>query len=229
METEEKCVEKEEASIEEAERIVRNHMLGAAGAGLIPVPLVDLVALAGIQLNMLRRLSELYDVPFKENTGKHLIASLLGSFAPVRAARPLASLFKAVPVVGQGVGLLSMTIAGGASTYAVGRVFIQHFESGGTFLDFKSEKMKDGFSKMYKAGEQAAGKAKESVGKAAGKARETVGETAAKVKEGAGKAKEKAKKAAGKVTGKAKKAAEEAAEKVAESGETPAEEAGGGT
>ncbi|NJL59720.1 MAG: hypothetical protein HC887_08830 [Desulfobacteraceae bacterium] len=41
----------------EADKIIRNHIYGAMGVGLIPVPLIDVVAVTGVLLNMLRRLA----------------------------------------------------------------------------------------------------------------------------------------------------------------------------
>ena len=45
-----------------------------------------------------------------------------------------------------------MPAAAGASTYAVGQVFIQHFESGGTFLDFDPDKVKAYFAEQVEKG-----------------------------------------------------------------------------
>ena len=42
----------------------------------------------------------------------------------------------------------------GASTYAVGRVFIQHFESGGTFLTLDPDKVKAHYRAEFERGEQ---------------------------------------------------------------------------
>ncbi|MEI7823692.1 MAG: GTPase, partial [Chlorobiaceae bacterium] len=42
------------------ERHARNHILAAMGVGLVPIPLADLVALVGIQLDMIRTLSSEY-------------------------------------------------------------------------------------------------------------------------------------------------------------------------
>jgi hypothetical protein len=42
-----------------------------------------------------------------------------------------------------------------ASTYAVGRVFIQHFESGGTFLDFDPDKVRAHFEAEFKKAQTA--------------------------------------------------------------------------
>ncbi|MCI5191468.1 MAG: DUF697 domain-containing protein, partial [Candidatus Electrothrix sp. AS4_5] len=60
---------------EKGERVIRNHMLTAMGVGLIPFPLVNLVSITGVQLNMLRRLSNTYEVPFTEHKVKNILMS----------------------------------------------------------------------------------------------------------------------------------------------------------
>jgi hypothetical protein len=42
-----------------------------------------------------------------------------------------------------------MPAFGAAATYAVGQVFIQHFESGGTFLDFDPDKVREHFRQEF--------------------------------------------------------------------------------
>jgi len=85
---------------------------------------------------MLRRLSQIYDQPFSENRGKALISSLLGAMIPTASGLGAADALKAIPVVGTIISaFVTPTLAAGA-TYAIGRVFIQHFESGGSLLDF---------------------------------------------------------------------------------------------
>ncbi|NKB24914.1 MAG: DUF697 domain-containing protein [Kiritimatiellae bacterium] len=37
---------------------------------LVPIPVFDLVAVAGLQLNMLRRICKIYEVKFSKNIGK---------------------------------------------------------------------------------------------------------------------------------------------------------------
>ena len=39
-----------------------------------------------------------------------------------------------------------------AYTWALGNVFIQHFEAGGTFLDFDPEKVREHFRTYFKEG-----------------------------------------------------------------------------
>jgi uncharacterized protein (DUF697 family) len=123
-----------------ASQLVDRFSLWSGAAGLVPIPLVDVAAVGGLQLVMLRRLSELYGVPFSENRGKSIVASLAGSVLPASTATSTAmtvgSLVKAVPGVGWAVGALTMPVFSAGATWVIGRVFIQHFASGGTLLDF---------------------------------------------------------------------------------------------
>lgn len=132
--------------------LVKKHALGAAGIGLIPMPAVDFVALTALQVNLLRKLSSFYGVPFTEEIGKKVIGALAGGYAPVALAMPVASLLKAIPIVGQATGILAMSAVAGASTYAVGKVFIQHFESGGTFLNFDPVAVREYYREQFKEG-----------------------------------------------------------------------------
>lgn len=142
--------------INEANTVVRNHVLGSMGIALVPIPVIDLVALTGIQLKMVHSLAKLYRVPFSENLGKSLIVSLVGGIMPTSTALTLASLAKVVPGMGTATGMVSVSILGGATTYAIGSVFIQHFESGGTLLDFDPKKMREYFTTKLQEGKKVA-------------------------------------------------------------------------
>ncbi|MFI5013714.1 MAG: YcjF family protein [Hyphomicrobiales bacterium] len=119
-----------------ASKLVDRFSLWSGAAGLIPLPVIDMATVGGVQLVMLRRLSEIYGVPFSENLGKSLIASLAGSMVPASTAFGLVSALKAVPAVGTAIGTLAMPAFSAGATYIIGKVFIQHFASGGTLLDF---------------------------------------------------------------------------------------------
>ena len=136
-----------------ADRLVRNHVWGAMGVGLIPFPITDIVGLAAIQLNLLRKLAQLYHVPFRKGAARNILSSLVLSTLPVAVTPAIAfSIVKAVPIFGQTAGVLTLPILGGASTYALGKVFIQHFASGGTFLIFDPEQVKDYYQRMFDEG-----------------------------------------------------------------------------
>jgi uncharacterized protein (DUF697 family) len=123
-----------------ASQLVDRFSLWSGAAGLIPLPLIDVAAVGGVQLLMLRRLSEIYAVPFSENRGKSILASLAGSVLPASTATTSAmtvgSLIKGLPGIGWAVGALTMPVFSAGATYVIGKVFIQHFASGGTLLDF---------------------------------------------------------------------------------------------
>jgi len=125
---------------EVASKLVERFSLWSGAAGLLPIPLVDVAAVGGVQLQMLRRLSEIYGVPFSDNMGKSVIASLAGSVLPASAASSAAmgvgSFMKALPGIGTAVGAITMPVISAGATYIIGKVFIQHFASGGTLLDF---------------------------------------------------------------------------------------------
>jgi uncharacterized protein (DUF697 family) len=139
-----------------ASKIVNRHMLLAMVSGFIPVPLLDSAAASGVQLKMLAGLSKYYGVPFFKNIGKSTIATLVG-FTTATGLRGsfITRYIKMLPGVGF-LGGISMSIYAGALTYAIGKLFIQHFESGGTLLTFKPYKVKKFFSKLYKEGQQVA-------------------------------------------------------------------------
>ena len=119
-----------------AVKLVERFSLWSGAAGLIPVPFVDLAVVGGVQIQMLRRISQIYGVPFSENRGKALIAGLAGSMIPASSGIGAASIIKSVPLVGTVISAIMMPALSAGATYAIGMVFIQHFTSGGTLLDF---------------------------------------------------------------------------------------------
>ncbi|MCH9697813.1 MAG: YcjF family protein [Gammaproteobacteria bacterium] len=151
---------KSENSLEDAQELVRKSMYASMAAGLVPVPIFDFVAVTGIQIEMIRRLSHIYGIKFMEEKGKKALGALIGGSFPSSVAPIFAGLTKMVPVIGTTVGALSLPLVAGASTYAVGKVFIQHFESGGTFLTFDPEQVREYYSEQYKEGKSAASSAK---------------------------------------------------------------------
>jgi uncharacterized protein (DUF697 family) len=120
--------------------------------GLVPIPMVDFLGITGVQLNMVRKMADFYDIPFSKDMTKNLIISLIGGAIPVSAAYPFASSIKFIPLIGQSLGAVSMPIIAGASTYAVGKVFYRHFASGGTFLTFDPEKARAYYEEMFQKG-----------------------------------------------------------------------------
>lgn len=136
-----------------ADRTIRNHVLWSMGAGFIPFPVADFLAVAAVQLDMIRSLSNIYDVDFKETEGKALITSLTGSGLSRMGAN---ALIKMIPGVGTALGGVSMSALSGASTYALGQVFKTHFDTGGTFLDFDTSRFKKFYDEQFEKGKKVA-------------------------------------------------------------------------
>ncbi len=141
----------------ETDRILRLHVWASMGLGLIPLPLADFAGVTVVQLNLLRRLAKAYHLPFFK--AKTLLASLTGGSLSAWMSAPLAAgMTKFVPAMGQTVGVMTTPVIAGATTYAIGRVFIMHFASGGTFLTFDPEKVKTYYEQMFEEGKTVATK-----------------------------------------------------------------------
>lgn len=136
-----------------AREIVHKNMLYSLGILLIPFPVIDLAFTVGVQVNMIRDLSELYKIPFSNHAAKNLILSLAGGIGSLLMGRVLfISMVKMLPFGYPLAALAANPAASGAVTYALGNVFIMHFEAGGTLLDLDPHKMKEFFFKEFKNG-----------------------------------------------------------------------------
>jgi uncharacterized protein (DUF697 family) len=136
----------------QAHDIVSQHAWWAGALNLIPTPFVGTIANTAIHLKMLKSLSDHYDVAYTEDLGKKLIASLIGGIVPSATTETARSLLRFIPVVGPVVSIVVLPALSGATTFAIGEVFIQHFESGGTLLDFDPSKMQSFFVEQYEKG-----------------------------------------------------------------------------
>lgn len=134
-----------------ASAIVRSNMGWSAGAGLLPIPGLDIAAVVGVQANMLRQIAQVYGVPFKANLAKELIGVLIGGGGTALVGGAAGSLAKVLPVVGTVAGMITMPAVAAASTWAIGKVFIRHFESGGTFLDLDPARARAHYAEEFSA------------------------------------------------------------------------------
>lgn len=139
-----------------ANDIVKSHMYWAIGAGGVPVPILDIVAVTGIQLDMLKQLSACYEIPFSEEQGKAWLSAMSASVL----ARLGANAVKLIPGIGSIIGGVSMAVMSGASTYALGRVAVEHFEARGTFDDLDLDKARTRYEAAFEEGKEVARKAK---------------------------------------------------------------------
>ncbi|QCO18352.1 DUF697 domain-containing protein (plasmid) [Azospirillum brasilense] len=139
----------------QAAEIIRKHVLLSAAAGVIPLNFVDTAALAVVQLRLLKELSELHGVDFRGDIGRSAVGTLFATVAPTALAGGLLGsmafnmALRSVPVIGTVTRLATQPAFNSAFTYALGKVFQQHFASGGTFLTFQPEKVKAYFREKF--------------------------------------------------------------------------------
>lgn len=150
--TDEFVVEQEDR-VARSKKTIRNYMWFSMGAGLIPFPFIDLAAICALQLKMISDLCKHYETPFKENSGKAIISALLGYVVPSGIT---GSLLKTLPFIGPIAGGISMAVFTGGTTYAIGAIFIRHFEAGGTLLNFDPKKMREFFMEEFEHGKEIA-------------------------------------------------------------------------
>ncbi|MBR9970303.1 YcjF family protein [Magnetospirillum sulfuroxidans] len=154
-----------------AENMIKNYVIGSVAAAIVPVPLFDIAAVVGIQLRMIQKLSELYGKPFSESLGRSIIASLAGGVVGYGAGMVVAvSLTKLIPGVGWMMGMVSLPVIAGGSTYAIGQVFMKHYENGGDISDLCAKSWSAFYQEQFEKGKELAVKAKAKAKSMKGKA-----------------------------------------------------------
>ena len=135
--------------IADANKLVSRYALYAAGGGLIPVPTLDIAAIVAVQIKLVADLSKLYNVPFSQDRAKTVVTALVGGVLPGSLA-VLGTVVKLVPIIGTAIGAVATSAFAYALTLAVGKVFVLHFETGGSLLNFEPEKVRSHFEKEFK-------------------------------------------------------------------------------
>ena len=136
-----------------ADNTIKNYVMLAMGAGLIPSPLVDIVAITALEVKMIGDLARVYDFPVPHRLLRYkILISLIGSIGPVYLSIKMHTALKSVPLIGYAVYVGMLSITGGAAMYAVGKIFQRHYESGGTFLSSENSAIKNYFQEKYQEG-----------------------------------------------------------------------------
>ncbi len=143
-----------------AQEVIQSHVLWAAGSGFIPIPLADMAALTALQVGMLEQLASIYGIKTSQATGKGFIKALTGTGIAKLAAQYGASFIKAIPGFGPVAGGIAMSVAGGASTYALGQVVIEQFENERDLESIDLEEAKAQYTQAYEEGKDIAEKIK---------------------------------------------------------------------
>lgn len=139
---------------EKALAIVKTWSQWAALGGTVPAPFVDVALVSGAQIKMIHSLCKHYRIPFQKKLAFTLVSALAGGTMPTWLAQTLTlSALKTVPVVGSVMSLTAEPAMAFAATYAIGRTFVQHFESKGTLASFSARNMSGSFQRFFKTGQ----------------------------------------------------------------------------
>lgn len=130
-----------------AMKIVKKYTYWSAGMGVIPFPILDIGAVSAAMVKMLKDLSDYYDVDFQANTAKSVVSAVISSAgASMLAYGSVGSTLKTIPGAGTLFGMVSMPVFSGTTAYALGRFFVKHFDTGGTFFNIKVSQAVDASS-----------------------------------------------------------------------------------
>jgi len=109
-----------------ANQLIHNHVVGAAAAAAIPLPLADLVAVTAIQLSLVRKLGRLYGADVGVDAAGAIGIGLFGALLP----RVVASGLKILPGIGTIGGGLAQCALSGATTWALAQSVRNRLVSG---------------------------------------------------------------------------------------------------
>jgi uncharacterized protein (DUF697 family) len=124
----------------QARAIVERHATYSAVGGILPLPIVSVAGITAIIVRMVKMLSNLYGVPFERDRARAIVAGLVGGATPTGfAVVTTSTLFFVVPS-GALIGTVVSAVSAVACTRSIGRVFIEHFESGATLNNFRAPK-----------------------------------------------------------------------------------------
>ncbi|MDR3122170.1 MAG: YcjF family protein [Treponema sp.] len=139
------------------EELVKNRSLLAAGMGLVPVPVFNIVSTAAIQVSMVQSITRLYNVEVKKSWIKNVITSALGGLGSAALSGTAAKSLGAAPLVGVSLAALSAPAMNGLTTYAIGYMFIRYFESPEGFLKANTRALREWFAEGFKDGRKKLG------------------------------------------------------------------------
>ncbi len=129
-----------------AMKVVKTWSQWSVAAGIVPVPLMDVALVSGIQIKMIYDLCQIYNIPFEKKSALAVASGLVGGSLSSGVARIAGEMaLKTIPYVEQ---VLQPTLAF-ATTYSMGYVFVKHFENSGTLVNFDASKMNMYFQEQF--------------------------------------------------------------------------------
>lgn len=140
-----------EARDAEADRVIMNHSLAAAGLGTIPLPVVDIPLVASVQIRMLIQIAGIYG---QRGGWAYMKAVFAPIIIRVGGRALLSSLLKIIPVIGTILGGVIDAAASFALTYGLGQTGKAHFRDNlepEAFTDYAKKAAEEGRERFHEA------------------------------------------------------------------------------
>ncbi len=139
-------------AVDESIRIVKLYSKIAAAVGLVPGGLLNFAAILAVQCIMVFKIAKTFNHVENKGRIRGAIISLIGSAIPAGIGQGAGIAVASIPAVitGTAIYFIATPILAYAMTQAVGKVFIMHFESGGTLLTFDPRAFGEHFLKEFK-------------------------------------------------------------------------------
>lgn len=120
----------------QANAIVERYSNFSVLGGAIPIPLLNVAGVTALILRMVKKLCDHYGVPFEKGRARALVVGLAGGAVPTTASAVTAStLVYFIPGANM-VGLAVSAVTASVCARAIGRRFVEHFETGASLMDF---------------------------------------------------------------------------------------------
>lgn len=124
-----------EQRLAEGRQTVKRYSQWSAAAGLLPMPVLDTMALTATIIRMMAALNGIYRSHNDPGVARQAALTVVGVLGPKIAA---VSTLKAIPGLGF-AGLAVMPGMAAAAVWALGRLYLQHLDQGGSATDFDAQ------------------------------------------------------------------------------------------
>ncbi len=115
-----------------AYRMVERYAAYSGGVGVIPLPVANVAGVMAINIRMVQVLCNIYGVPFRRDRTRAVLVGLAGGATPTGLAAATSSTLAYLTPATTIIALAVSSVTAVACTRRIGRVFVEHFESGGT-------------------------------------------------------------------------------------------------
>jgi uncharacterized protein (DUF697 family) len=118
-----------EDRLRKAFALVERYQFFSGLGGVFPVAAVNVASITAVNLRMVKRLSDLYGVPFEQDKTRSIVVGLMGGAAPTGlAAATATTLMHVIPAAGA-IGIVVSSVSAAMITRRIGMAYLERFEA----------------------------------------------------------------------------------------------------